>query len=68
MFSLATITRSSALAWAEREAQRRAGADPAALRSSRVRLRPDSRYQEGPTSTEPRRHLQYRKFVLLGEP
>jgi hypothetical protein len=36
MFSLATITRSSALAWAEREAQRRAaeaGADPAALRT-----------------------------------
>ena len=36
MFFLATITRSSALAWAEREAQRRAaeaGADPAALRT-----------------------------------
>ena len=35
MFSLATITRSSALAWAEREAQRRAaeaGADPASDR------------------------------------
>ena len=47
MFSLATITRSSALAWGEREAQRRAGADPAALRSSRVRLRPDSRYKKG---------------------
>jgi len=36
--------------------------------SSRVRLKPDSRYHVVPTSTGPRRDPPYRNFVLRGEP